>query len=486
MGSGIAQLAAQGGLTVHLYDANKAALDKALTNLKSTFAKLAERGKMSEAASHEALGRIHLVDSLEQLVGGAELIVEAIIEDLAAKRSLFIALEALVGEDVVLATNTSSLSVTAIAASLAHPGRLAGWHFFNPVPLMRVVEIIDGARTERSVGDALMALTERLGHTAVRAKDTPGFIVNHAGRGFGTEALRIVGEGVCDFVDVDRVMREACGFRLGPFELMDLTGLDVSQPVMESIYRQYYDEPRFRPSVIASQRHAAGLFGRKTGAGFYDYQAGAAPLAEADFRGEPPATVWISPRDPASFEAVRDAIGLRSRVVASPADAALCIVMPIGGDCTDQVVAEKLDPLKTVAVDTLMPLLKRRTLMTNPLTSKRTRDDALALFSGDGVAVTPIHDSPGFIAQRILAMIINIASDIAQQRIASPLDIDRAVQLGLNYPHGPLAFGDLIGPERIHAILLALQSATGDPRYRPSPWLSRRARLKASLLLEEG
>jgi 3-hydroxybutyryl-CoA dehydrogenase len=159
--------------------------------------------------------------------------------------------------------------------------------------------------------------------------------------------------------------------------------------------------------------------------------------------------------------------------------------MPLGSDTTDAVVLENLDARRTVAIDTLMPLSKRRTLMTNPLTSSRARAHALALFSADGVAVTPIHDSAGFIAQRILATIINIACDIAQQRIATPKDIDRAVQLGLNYPHGPLAFGDLIGPARIHAILLHLQAASGDPRYRPSPWLSRRARLNASLLTEE-
>jgi len=485
MGSGIAQLAAQGGLEVRLFDANEAALGKAFVNLKRTFEKLVERGKISGQSSTESLGRIHAANSLKDLAVGADLIVEAIIEDLTAKRALFAALESLVPDDVVLATNTSSLSVTAIAAGLAHPERVAGWHFFNPVPLMRVVEIVDGARTAPEVGDALMALTERLGHSAVRAKDTPGFIVNHAGRGFGTEALRIVGEGVCGFADVDRVMREACGFRLGPFELMDLTGLDVSHPVMESIYRQYYDEPRFRPSVIASQRHAAGLFGRKTQEGFYDYHENAPKLTEGSFDGPLPESVWLSARDQSSFDAVQQAIAGRARLVAAAEDAELCVVMPLGNDTTDAVVLENLDARRTVAIDTLMPLSKRRTVMTNPLTSARARAHALALFSADGVPATPIHDSTGFIAQRILATIINIACDIAQQRIATPNDIDRAVQLGLNYPHGPLAFGDLIGAARIHAILLQLQASSGDPRYRPSPWLSRRARLDASLLTEE-
>jgi 3-hydroxybutyryl-CoA dehydrogenase len=486
MGSGIAQLAAQGGLNVRLFDSNQAALNKAMASLRATFDKLIERGKIDAQKAKDTLARIVTVNSLAALTMGADLIVEAIVENLDAKRALFAEIEALVGDDVVLATNTSSLSVTAIAAQLKHPGRFAGWHFFNPVPLMRVVEIVDGQRTQDAVAKALMALTERLGHTAVRAKDTPGFIVNHAGRGYGTEALRIVGEGICAFADVDRVMREACDFRLGPFELMDLTGLDVSHPVMESIYRQYYDEPRFRPSVIASQRYAAGLFGRKSGEGFYDYRAGAPILQEAPQGGTLPQSVWISQREPSAFAAVRDAIGSKCALLAEPGNADLCIVTPLGSDTTDAVVRENLDAHRTIAIDTLMPLARRRTIMTNPATTKDTRLSALALFSADGVAVTAIHDSLGFISQRILAMIVNIAADIAQQRIASPRDIDRAVQLGLNYPHGPLAFGDLLGAKRIHAILAAIHEASGDPRYRPSLWLARRARLGLSLLSEEG
>jgi 3-hydroxybutyryl-CoA dehydrogenase len=329
-----------------------------------------------------------------------------------------------------------------------------------------------------------MALTTRLGHTPVRAKDTPGFIVNHAGRGYGTEALRVVGEGICDFADVDRVMREAAGFRLGPFELMDLTALDVSHPVMEAIYRQYYDEPRYRPSVITAQRLAGGRLGRKSKIGFYDYAEGAAPLVEAPAPDARPTSVWISRARPdahTALGALLDRLGARVEAGATPSADALIVVAPLGADATTCAIDEGLDAERTVAIDTLTPLAARRTLMTTPVTRPEVRAAAHGLFASDGVPVTTIDDSPGFIAQRILATIVNIACDIAQQKVATPGDIDLAVRLGLNYPAGPLALGDALGSSNLLTILRAMQAFYGDPRYRPSPWLTRRALLGVSL-----
>ena len=187
------------------------------------------------------------------------------------KQKLFAELEGVVQADCVLVTNTSSLSVTAIAAALKRPAQFAGYHFFNPVPLMKVVEVIAGLKTDPAVCVQLTAFAKAMGHTPVQAQDTPGFIVNHAGRGYGTEALRIVNEGVADFATIDRILRDQVGFKLGPFELFDLTALDVSHPVMESIYNQYYQEPRYRPSVITAQRLAGGVVGKKVGEGFYKY-----------------------------------------------------------------------------------------------------------------------------------------------------------------------------------------------------------------------
>ena len=483
MGRGIAQVLAQCGCRVHLYDANTAAIDAAIASIAEVLGKQVVKGKLDAARRDATLARIAPAHALGKLAPCA-LVVEAIVENLDAKRALFHQLENIVDADAVLASNTSSLSVTAIASQCAHPERVAGWHFFNPVPLMKVAEIIDGLATDREVGDALMGLTTRLGHTPVRAKDTPGFVVNHAGRGYTTEALRIVGEGICDFIDVDRVMREAAGFRLGPFELMDLTALDVSHPVMEAIYRQFYDEPRFRPSVITAQRLAGGRLGRKSGGGFYPYGEHAAPIVEPRAPIALPASVWISRAHPDTHGELTwllQKMGATVETEALPSDDALIVVAPLGSDATTSALEQGLDPERTVAIDTLVPLALRRTLMTTPVTRPEVRDEAHGLFASDGVPVTVIGDSPGFIAQRILATIVNIACDIAQQKIASPTDIDLAVRLGLNYPNGPLAMGDALGPMKLLTILRAMQDFYGDPRYRPSPWLTRRALLGVSL-----
>ena len=357
---------------------------------------------------------------------------------------------------------------------------------------MKLVEVIDGLRTAPDVAMRLVDFAGALGHHPVRAKDTPGFIVNHAGRGYGTEALRIVGEGIADFATIDRILKLAAGFRMGPFELFDLTGLDVSHPVMESIYHQYYEEPRFRP--VASPRRsglAAGILGRKSGRGFYDYAAGITSSApeRVDRQGVPPARVWLSSREPDVRPRIADLVSRLGAEIDSgtvPAEDALCIVMPLGQDATTAALEQGLDPERTVALDTLLHTVTHRTLMGTPVTKPVWRDSARALFGADGASVDYIHDSPGFVTQRVLAHIVNVACDIAQQRVATPADIDLAVKIGLGYPAGPFEWGDAIGPARLLTVLDALCRVYGDPRYRASPWLSRRARLGVSLLTEEG
>jgi 3-hydroxybutyryl-CoA dehydrogenase len=492
MGRGIAQIAAQAGIRVLLYDALHGAAASARETVINTLGKLAEKGKISAESLASASAKLEVVAKLEGLAS-AQIIIEAIVENLDVKRTLFQQLEDIIAADCILATNTSSLSVTSIAAACKRPERVGGFHFFNPVPLMKIVEVIDGLVTAPWVSDALLALGRRMGHTAVRAKDTPGFIVNHAGRGFVTEALRILGESVADFPEIDRIMREAAGFRMGPFELLDLTGLDVSQPVMESIYHQYYQEPRYRPSALAAQRLAGGLLGRKTGRGFYTYTNGAPnPMPVAPVPAAKPSSVWVSQTHPEWAEVLREIVGAAGVTVETdhaPSREALCIVTPLGGDATTSCLMQGLDPQCTVAIDGLFGLAvgatKRRTLMSTPLTTAAMRDSAHALFAADGTPVSVIRDSAGFVAQRIIACIVNIGCDIAQQRVASPADIDRAVSLGLGYPKGPLAFGDALGAMNILTVLEGMQQFYGDPRYRPSPWLKRRALLGVSLLTEE-
>ncbi len=488
MGRGIAQIAAQAGLRVRLYDTSADAIAAARESLRQTWEKLAQKGKLTAADAQAALERVESATALTDMAN-CQLVVEAIVERLDVKRDLFAALEGVVSDDCILASNTSSLSITAIAAACKRPQRVAGYHFFNPVALMKVVEVIDGLRSAPEVGDALADLARRMGHTPVRAKDMPGFIVNHAGRGMNTEGLRVAQEAVATFAQVDAVMREQAGFRMGPFELLDLTALDVSHPVMESIYRQFFDEPRFRPSPITTVRLAGGLIGRKAGEGFYVYADGQKQVpAEAAAPALPEGLkVWVSPKHGEGYaraSALVEKLGGTLVTGSTPDADALILVTPFGEDVSTAVSAQGLNAGRTVGLDTLYAFdgAKRRTIMVSPATEAKWRDAAHALLAADGVPVTVIEDSPGFIAQRIVAHIVNIACDIAQQKIATPEDIDLAVTLGLGYPVGPLALGDKLGADRILEILKSMQRVTGDTRYRPSLWLQRRVQLGMSLL----
>jgi 3-hydroxybutyryl-CoA dehydrogenase len=478
MGRGIVQVLAQCGVRTLVFDAQPDAARKAKAAIGETLAKLAERGKLERSAADAALGRIEVVERLEALAP-CQLVVEAIVEDLGAKRELFSRLEGIVAPEAVLASNTSSLSVTAMAAACKRPQRVAGYHFFNPVPVMKVVEVVAGELTEPAVTEALSALARRFGHTPVRCKDTPGFVVNHAGRAYVPEALRILSEGVADFAAIDRILVEAAGFRLGPFGLMDLVGLDVSHAVMKSMYQQYFEEPKYKPSFLCEPRVAAGLLGRKTGRGWYRYgkDGTAEPVADQPAPGaKKPESVWAVPE-------LKELLGkLEARMAAKPDAASVCLVAPRGKDATTSALDLGLDPRRTVGVDPLFGFTKRRTLMPTPVTSGEARESAHSLLASDGVPVSVIKDSPGFVAQRVVAHIVNVGCDIAQMRIATPEDLDRAVVLGLSYPRGPLAMGDAAGPARILAVLEAMHDFYQEPRYRPSPWLRRRARLGVSLL----
>ena len=490
MGRGIAQIAAQAGSQVLLFDTQADAAEKARQSILAQWNKLAEKGRLTPEQLSQYASRLQCVGQLQDLAP-SDLVVEAIVERLDIKQTVFAQLEGVVRPDAVLASNTSSLSVTAIAAKLQHPQRFAGYHFFNPVPLMKVVEVIPGLKTDAAVCQRLHDYARDMGHTAVMAQDTPGFIVNHAGRGYGTEALRLVSEGVCDFVTADRILKDQVGFKLGPFELLDLTGLDVSHPVMESIYHQYFEEPRYRPNVIAAQRLAGGVIGRKVGEGFYRYEQGAAVVPP-----EPPPPVltdlppvWVSSRAARRaelFQLLKN-LGANIETGASPSSQALCLVAPLGFDVTTVAVVERLDPSRTVGIDLLIPddATKRRVLATNPATREDMRNAAHALFARDGKAVSVIRDSGGFVTQRVVAAIVNIASDICQQGICSPQDLELAVTLGLGYPMGPLALGDRLGPDNLLETLFNLQTVYGDPRYRPSPWLRRRGAIGLSLLHRE-
>ncbi|WP_313369350.1 3-hydroxyacyl-CoA dehydrogenase [Achromobacter animicus] len=483
MGRGIAQVAAQAGYVVRLHDTRAGAASQARQDILASLATLATRGKIPREQAEGADARLIAADALRDL-HDCELVIEAIVESLPAKQALFRELEAVVTPQCVLATNTSSLLVTEVASGCALPERVGGLHFFSPVPRMKLAEVIPGLRSAPGLADTLTAFTHRLGHTPVVARDTPGFIANHASRGYQPEALRIAGEQICDFAGIDAILRDACGFRMGPFELFDLTGLDVSHPAGESIYRQWFDEARHQPSIITRQRLAGGVLGRKTGQGFYRYDADGKRVEAEDDCGvavvaDRRIPVWIAPSElpfRAMLAARVAAGGATLETADTPSDAALCLVLPVGDDATAACVRLDLDARRVVAVDPLFTHT-RCTIMLTPVTSAAMRDQARAILQEDGAAVTCIQDSPGFIAQRIVATIVNNACAMAQQGIAAPQDIDQTVTLALGYPQGPFALGDALGARTILRILERLHARYQEPRYRPSAWLSRRAAL---------
>ncbi|WP_067486311.1 3-hydroxyacyl-CoA dehydrogenase [Actinomadura hibisca] len=478
MGRGIAQLAAAGGLTVELADQRMDAVVAAVEYVGGMFDRLAAKGRMTAEDAAAAKARLYPVGEPLTPLQDCDLIIEAVREDLATKRELFAALEKVAPEHAVLVTNTSSLSVTAIGAALADPSRLAGLHFFNPVPLMRLVEVIPGARTAGWIPAALADLVRRLGHEPVLAPDTPGFLVNHAGRGLVTEALQILAEGVAEPVDVDRIARDVLGLKMGPFELMDLTGLDVSHPVLESIWDGFYGEPRLRPSRITRARTEAGLLGRKSGEGFYAYPGGTKeepPEAEAPGVTRP---VWVHETEPGVRDRLHALLGdVEVETGETPSADAVVLVAPHGRSALDVALAEGLPSERVLGIDPFGEFFTRLTLAVHPGVDREAGRAAWAALAATGRPVTIVRDGPASVAQRLLASIVNVGSGIAEQRLATPADIDTAVRLGLGYPRGPLEWGEHAGAGRVAEILRGMRDATGDPRYRPSRWLTERAAL---------
>jgi len=271
MGSGIAQVAAQAGHNVVLYDTRREAVDKALAALRKTLDKLVEKGKFTAEQADGIHGRIAPASDLKDLAGSG-LVIEAIIEDLGIKQKLFAELEGIVATDAILATNTSSLSVTAIAGGLKHPERMVGLHFFNPAPLLPLVEVVPGLASDAALASRCVTLITAWGKVPVLCKDTPGFIVNRVARPFYGEAIRIYEEGIADMPNIDAAMKSV-GFKMGPFELMDLIGNDINFTVTKTVWEAFFYDPRYKPSFTQQRQVESGRLGRKSGRGYYQYDA---------------------------------------------------------------------------------------------------------------------------------------------------------------------------------------------------------------------
>jgi len=478
MGAGIAQIALVAGLKVVLFDQNGAALNKAGAEIASRIARLVEKGQAEAGLVQQAADNLTLAAGLEAFAG-ADVVIEAIIEQLEPKQTLFKALEDIVAPDAILASNTSSLSIAAIARACKHPGRVCGLHFFNPVPLMKLVEVIFGPATDSVVIEAMLTLSNTLGKTAVRVKDGPGFLVNLGGRAYVTEALHIQQEGVADVETIDRIMRDSAGFRMGPFELMDLTGIDVNFTASKVIWGGYMNDPRIKTAPLHETMFNAGRLGRKTAQGFHAYPENAPARPAYVPPDDDGATTLkaVLPEADGRFTALVTTSGL---AVVEDDGASPILISPLGEDAANAAVRLDLDPARVVALD-FSGLDRRFVTLMAPLVGNGVITDVERWLNARGFATAVVKDSPGFVALRILAMVAGLGCEMAQIGIGTPQDIDLGMKLGQNYPFGPLELTARLGPGLVLETLAAMQAMTGSDRYRPSLWLRRRAILGADI-----
>ena len=483
MGAGIAQLAAQSGHAVRLHDAQAGAAAAALGRIAADLDGAVKRGKLQPDERAAVLARITAAETLDAL-DGCGLVVEAIVERLDVKQGLFRALEKVLAPDAVLATNTSSISITAVAQGLQHPQRLIGWHFFNPATRMKLVEVISGVETDPALVPAMHALSKAWGKTSVDAPNTPGFIVNRVARPYYAEGLRLLAEGLAPAAAIDKLMVEAGGFALGPFELMDLIGLDVNLSVTESVFQATAHDSRYAPHVIQQELVRSGRYGRKSGQGFYAYgkdvaaravQAVSAAAASPALRM--PATLGLlqpllQPLLQAGVPMSVDASLPAETFALALGDLSVQVALTDGRTAAERGAANGGAPLLLLDLARDYATTTHLGAAANP--AGTTHLPALAaLLSNAKIALIALDDVAGLALMRTVCCLANEAADLMTWTGTTARDIDTAMVLGTAYPLGPLAWADALGAERVATVLANLQAHYGDMRYRRAPALSR-------------
>lgn len=472
MGIGIAYVAATAGHPVLLYDQVEGRARDAIVRIKNK-AKGKADGPHNTAHSAD---RITPAQTLEEL-SSCSLVIEAVVEDISVKQHLFEQLEKRCSPDTILATNTSFLSITAMASVLSRPERLAGMHFFNPAPLMSLVEIIPGLATDSAVISSLSETARLWGKIPVTARPTPGFIVNRIARPFYAESLRLLEEGVSDPSTLDAILREGGAFRMGPFELMDMIGHDINFAVTSGLHRALFGDRRYLPSLVQKELVDAGRLGRKSGIGFYSYAATDTPRpsASTEIRQNPPRNIVLYGTLPFSRRLETPWPQAETHPGTGYLMADGITIAPSDGRTATEM-SKEYGQNNLIVFDTVhnWDTASRIALAASDNAEPSALAKAAGFFQSAGFSVSVIDDTPGLVVTRTVAMLANEAAEAVLTKVANPADIDLAMKAGVNWPSGPLEWAERIGLEKIYQILDNLFRTTRDSRYRPSALLRRK------------